>query len=104
MRYLKLCFTFYRSFGVALLVVTLICAYFFFRDGMSIYFPLFWFKIGSMVLVYFYMKEYKKEELYYYKNLGVGERSLWVFSFVLDIFVHSFVVVVALILHYEKCT
>lgn len=104
MRYLKLCFTFYRSFGIFSLVITLICASFFYREGVSVYLPLFWFKLGTMALVYFYMKEYKKGEFYYYKNLGVDKQKLWLFSFVLDVSIHLFVIVSALVLHYEKCT
>lgn len=99
---LKLCLIFYRSCGFVSLLVSLICAYFFLKDGVSVYMPLFWLKAISVALVYFYIKEYRKHEFYFYKNLGISKKALWVFYFSFDLFIHICLTVFSLNLNYEK--
>ena len=98
---INLLLTFYKSFCVFAIVISLICAYYVYTFGASIYFSLFCFKIITAAFIFYYIKEYKTKEFYFYKNLGISVKSLWIFSFLLDFTVYFVVVIIALNL-YEK--
>ena len=78
-----------------------ICAYFFIKYGISVFSVLFWFKIITLILIFLYIKNYRHEEYYFYKNLGVGKKKLWTFSFVIDMVIYFIFTIIALNL-YEK--
>ncbi|MDR3711489.1 MAG: hypothetical protein P4L51_01635 [Puia sp.] len=59
------------------LLVTLACAFLFGEYGNRIFAVLFWFKIATLALVWYFTEQYKKEEFYYYLNLGVSKTFLW---------------------------
>jgi len=95
----NLFFTFYKSFCFASIVISIVCAYFLIIYGVSAYFFLFWFKIITSALIFFYIREYKSKEFCFYKNLGISKKALWIFSFLLDFTVYFVVVIIALNLY-----
>ncbi|MCI1779685.1 MAG: hypothetical protein LKI53_06995 [Bacteroidales bacterium] len=93
---LRLYFTFYKSFGFVSLSISIVCAYFLFSYGIYALASLFWFKIITLMLIFFYIRNYKADESYFYKNLGVGERKLWIFSIIFDLTVFFLLAIIAL--------
>jgi hypothetical protein len=61
-----------------------------YANGVSTITVLFWFKIGTLAMIYSAISSYKRKEFYYYKNLGVSKLTLWVptlsFDFILFLF------------------
>lgn len=77
LRTIRLLLTFYRSFFIANLLITLICLGLFREYGFSIFSTLFWLKGASMAIVFYFIRDYKKREFYYYLNLGLSRGVLW---------------------------
>ena len=96
MKNIKLYLTFYNTFGIASAGLSMVCAYFFFLYGIDAFFPLFWFKIATSALIFFYIKEFKANEFYFYKNLGISKKSLWIFSLCLDFVFYLAVTIIAI--------
>ena len=96
---INLFFTFYKSFCFVSIVISIVCAYFLMKDGASAYSALFWFKVITSALIFFYIREYKSKEFYFYKNLGISKKALWIFSLLLDLTIYFVVVIIALNLH-----
>jgi hypothetical protein len=81
MKTLRLILTFYKSFAFLSFLVTFICLgllYGFGVKGIYIIQALFWFKIFTLAIIVYLMNGYKKNEFYYYKNLGVSKLTLWI--------------------------
>jgi len=96
---INLFFTFYKSFCFASILISVICAYFLIMYGASAYSVLFWFKILTSAVIFLYIREYKSKEFYFYKNLGISKKALWIFSFLFDFTLYFIVVIIALNLH-----
>jgi len=78
--------TFYKSFAFTSLLLTVICLKIVVTYGISTFQALFWFKIISLGLIFYYINSYKKNELYYYKNLGISKLKLWLPILIFDFF------------------
>jgi len=94
---LRLILTFYKSFAFATSLITLISAGIFYEYGLGIFHILFWLKVITSALVFYFIKSFKAREFYYYQNLGLSKRILWSTSMALDFFLFFF----ALILTYK---
>ncbi len=81
---IKIIFTFYRSFFIASNTITVCCIFIFLKNGISVYFPLFWFKIVTLGLIYYFLRSYKSKEIYYYQNLGISKIILWASTLAID--------------------
>ena len=99
MKMSKLYFTFYKSFCFTTITISLLCAAVFLRNGISAFSPLFWFKMITVAIVYYYIKEYKSKEFYFYKNLGVSKKGLWIFAVSLDLIIYLILIIVSVHLH-----
>ena len=81
MKTLRLILTFYKSFAFISFFITFICLailYGFGAKGIHVIQPLFWFKIGTLAIIVYSVNVYKKNEFYYYKNLGISKLKLWI--------------------------
>ena len=85
-----LIWTFYKNFLLLSIIITALCITLFLEYGFSVFNMLFWFKIGTLGITYYFINAYKKKEYYYYQNLGISKVLLWAttltFDFVLFIF------------------
>ncbi len=86
MRAIRLIFTFYKSFAFASLLITMTCVSIIYKSGISAFTVLFWFKIITFGLIFAYLHSYKKDVYYYYKNLGITKKHLWVSTLSFDLF------------------
>lgn len=100
MKTLRLILTFYKSFALTSLLLTLVCLYFIIeygQNGIHILQYLFWFKLLSMAAIYYFVDSYKEAEFYYYKNLGLTKQKLWIPILIFDfsIFLISAIILAA---------
>ena len=75
---------FYSSYFFAALVISCCCVYFYLLYGMEAFAFLFWFKVATLWLFYYFINIYKKKEFYYYQNLGISKKVLWSTTLTLD--------------------
>ncbi|MFD2034350.1 hypothetical protein ACFSKL_06085 [Belliella marina] len=66
---IKLLKVFYSSFALFSLVITVVCLVIAFYSGGKSIGILFWLKLGTSGLIYFFQNDEMKHEYYYYKNL-----------------------------------
>lgn len=80
-----LLFTFYRYYIWVSLLVSLICAFFLWNNGIGIYPSLFWFKIFTMGTSLYLINDYRKQHYFYFYNFGLSKKALWIFSLSFDL-------------------
>jgi type III secretory pathway component EscU len=61
--------------------------------GLSILNILLWFKIITLGILFYYINNRKKNEFYYYKNLGLTKQILWTLTLLFDILLFVFLMV-----------
>ncbi|NQU34832.1 MAG: hypothetical protein HQ521_16515 [Bacteroidetes bacterium] len=95
---LRLILTFYKSFAFASSIITLACLSLLFANSISVFTILFWFKIITLVVIYFFINSYKRKEMYYYLNLGISKKALWTSVMVLDLLLFILLTIVTIII------
>lgn len=81
MKTIRLILTFYKSFAFTSFFITFTCLgllYGFGAKGIYMIQILFWFKVFTLAVTVYSINIYKKNEFYYYKNLGISKRILWI--------------------------
>src|SRR5690606_39318372 len=84
---IRLIITFYKSFAFASNLITLSCLYLiilYAEKAIYIVQALIWFKIGTLGMIFYYIQSYKRDEFYYYKNLGLAKKHLWISTLTFD--------------------
>jgi hypothetical protein len=103
MKTIRLILTFYKSFAFLSFLITFVCLgllYGFGENGIHMIQIFFWFKIFTLAVIVYYTNAYKKNEFYYYKNLGLSRFKLWIPILTFDfLFFLSTIIVLASILH-----
>jgi hypothetical protein len=92
--FIRLIVTFYKNFLPATFSITASCIAIFWEYGLIVVPTLFWFKVITLAMVFFFIRTYKVKEFYYYQNLGISEMVLWVatFSFDFVLFIVSLII------------
>jgi hypothetical protein len=85
---LRLLFRFYRNFLVLSLLVLGIAVYQFINQGLSVFIGLFWLKIVTSALAYYYVNTQLGVEYYYYHHFGFSKRRLWLLTLSFDLFIY----------------
>ncbi|GGG29024.1 hypothetical protein [Pontibacter amylolyticus] len=91
----RLIWTFYRSFVLASVVITICCIKLLWDYDFMIFGLLFWFKVATLGLVFYFINSYKSNHYYYYQNLGVSRAVLWATTLGFDLFLFIFLTVLA---------
>lgn len=83
MRTLRLFATFYRNFFWFSFILFCCSVFIFVNNGLSSVKGIFWLKIITSFLVYFFVDKYMRKEYFYYRNLGLSKKKIWwaIFSF-----------------------
>ena len=76
--------TFYKNFFILSFVITLICLAVIAKSQFSLFSYMFWFKLGTNGMIYYFISDYKYKEFYYFQNLGVSRTLLWTSTAVID--------------------
>jgi hypothetical protein len=74
---IRLLYTFYKSFWLLSIFITTICLRIFWTYGFASFSGIFWCKLLTLALTYYFINDNKKKEYYYYQNLGVSKTLLW---------------------------
>ncbi|MTB53447.1 hypothetical protein [Lewinella sp. W8] len=77
MKTVQLFFTFYQSCVLVGVLINGACTIILSTWGIATFKYLFWFKVITLLLTYYFVSEIKAKEFIYYKNLGVSKRLLW---------------------------
>src|SRR6266404_7973776 len=85
LKIIRLVWTFYKSFLFVSLLVTAACTGLFWEYGISIFVTLFWFKVATLGVTYYFINSYKDREYYYFRNLGISKTLLWVSTITFDL-------------------
>ncbi len=93
---LKLIAGFYRNFFVASLAISLTCAYLLMELGVASLFYLFWFRVITLGLIVYYIRDYKKRDFYFYDNLGMSRRTLWTVTMLCEAMLFILLITLAL--------
>jgi len=93
MRKIQLVLLFYKSYFLPSFLITLSCINLTFIYGLSILNILLWFKIITLGILFYYINNRKKNEFYYYKNLGLTKQILWTLTLLFDILLFVFLMV-----------
>jgi len=83
-RRIRLYLTFMRSFYAANIILSLVCFWLLFKNGISIFGVLFYFKVITLGVIVYTINSIKKKEYYYYENLGIGRMKLWMSIILFD--------------------
>lgn len=89
---IRLIWTFYKNFLPAALFITVCCLSLFWKYGFGIFTELFWFKIATLGLIFYFINGYKNKEYYYYQNLGVSKVLLWAATLIFDLALFIFLI------------
>jgi hypothetical protein len=81
---IKLIATFYKSFVIASLLITACCLGLFRKYGFGIFEALFWLKIVTLAITFYFINKYKRKEFYYFQNLGISKVLLWCTTLIFD--------------------
>jgi O-antigen/teichoic acid export membrane protein len=87
---IRLYWTFYKSFFISSLLITIICLQLIWKYGIGVYFGVFWLKVISFVFIFYFINTYKKGEFYYYQNLKISKLSLWAYTLTFDFLLFLF--------------
>jgi hypothetical protein len=90
---IRLIWTFYKNFILLSLLVTGFCLRFFWLNGFSSFFGIFWGKAVTLALTYYIVNLNRKEEYYYYQNLGIGKTLLWAVTLSFDFILFLFLII-----------
>ena len=98
MRTARLLLTFYKTFAATGITISLACFHLFYKYklGISAFQALFWFKVITLGLIFSYINSYKKNEFYYYKNLGLTKKHLWIPTLSLDFIIFLILSIIAI--------
>lgn len=93
-RALRLFRTFYSNFVLFAVLMDALSMVILWRSGLSVLGALFWFKVATMGISYYFVNGFKSQEYYYYRNLGYSKGLLWgvtlCFDFLLFILLLAF--------------
>ncbi len=95
MKRLRLIFTFYLSFALPAIILSLAAASAVFLYGLAALAISWYFKSITLAIIAFYFNTYYKKNYYYYQNLGVSKSFLWIGSITADIILYVFFIILA---------
>jgi hypothetical protein len=90
---IRLLLTFYKGFFLFNFLITLSCLCLFWEYGFSIFAVLFWLKLSTLGLTFYFIRSYKNKEFYYYQNLGVSKVLLWTSTLLFDFCLYIFLLI-----------
>jgi hypothetical protein len=97
MKTLRAILSFYSSFAFVGFLLTAACLTIVYTNGIATFTLLFWFKVGTMWIIFNFTNRNKKKEYYYYDNLGISKRMLWIPALALDFMVFTISMVVLML-------
>jgi type III secretory pathway component EscU len=75
------------------MIITLCCLTLFWVNDFSIFAGIFWLKIATLALTFYFINRYKKNEFYYFQNLGISKILLWATTLIFDFILFLFLII-----------
>jgi len=82
---LPLYISFYKSIAVVNISISIGVLSVIYVYGISPFVYLFWFKIFTLFFILYANNTYKSKEYFYFLNLGISKKDLWISSALIDI-------------------
>ncbi|MES2477762.1 MAG: hypothetical protein V4561_01655 [Bacteroidota bacterium] len=82
---MKAILLFYKNFGFASNLITLACCWLLRRLGIGAVYGLQFLKAATLVSIFFFIQSFRKEQFYFYYNLCVSRKTLWINALLIDI-------------------
>lgn len=92
---IRLVWTFYRNFLLFSALITGFCIRAFWLGGFSSFFGVFWCKVASLGLTYYFVSISKKNEFYYYQNFGISKKLLWTVTLTVDFIIFIVLIIIS---------
>ncbi len=77
--------TFYKSFALLTLIINVFCIAIIVKTEFRLFPLMFWFRAAVVTIIFYFISDYKRQEFYYYQNLGISKSTLWVSIFAFDL-------------------
>ena len=77
-------------------IITISSMYLMYMYGLHAISFLFWLKIFTLGIIILFINSYKKNEFYYYQNLGLSKLFLWLTTITIDLILFSVLLIVML--------
>jgi hypothetical protein len=87
---------FYKSFAAASIAVSIGAVSILYVYGIGPFLPIFWFKIVTLFCILYANHKYKSDEYFFFLNLGIPKRNLWISSGVFDLIVFTALLIISL--------
>jgi len=84
---------FYCSFILSSAIITFWGLTLFWKNGFRSFAGIFWLKIITLAITYYFINSYKSKEFYYYQNLGVSKKVLWITTLIFDFTLFLFLII-----------
>lgn len=98
-RNIRILVAFYSYFWIPSVVINLLFAMAYLRDGYQALISAFWIKLVLNAVTVYAIHTFKSKEFYYYRNLGFTNTTLWTSAFIADFVLFFFI---AFILHFFR--
>lgn len=92
----RLVITFYNLFAFVSLMITLLCQWVNYTYGIGVFTILFGFKIITLGMIFYYIQHFKSDVFYYYKNLGLTKKHLWISTITFDLIIFIMLTILTL--------
>jgi len=93
---IQLYFSFYKSIAVVNISISIGVLSVIYVYGISPFLYLFWFKIFTLAFILYANNTYKSREYFYFLNLGVSKKNLWISSALIDIVIFILLLIITL--------
>jgi hypothetical protein len=98
-RNIRILVAFYSYFWIPSVVINLLFAMAYLRDGYQAVIPAFWTKLLLNAITVYVTHTFRNKEFYYYRNLGFANTVLWTGAFIIDFLLFFFSI---FILHFFR--
>ncbi len=96
MKKFQLFLSFYKSIAVASIAITIGALSIIYIHGIDTFIFVFWFKNLTLFFILYANNSYKRDEYFYYLNLGIPKKHLWISSALFDIFIFIILLIIIL--------
>ena len=73
-----------KKFVFPSVLTTIVCLYLLLKYGFGIFVVMFWFKIVTAAMTFYFINTYYKNIYYYYYNLGISKLQIWATALIFD--------------------
>ena len=88
---------FYRTHAAASVLISLGCGFILYSNGLGPLPFLLILKLVSALVILYFIEEFRSESYYFYHNLGLTKRGIWIGSLSLDLLLFALISTVSIL-------